>query len=56
VLRRGQRMAWAEVCQGRQIDGPVCAAMKDLDGPVLVAVVARDGQGGVKILRGFRGG
>jgi tRNA pseudouridine55 synthase len=52
VLRRGQRMAWAELSQERETDGPVCAAIEGAGGPVLVAVVARDGDG-VRILRGF---
>jgi tRNA pseudouridine55 synthase len=56
VLRRGQRMAWAELSQGRESGGPVCAAIEGAGGPVLVAVVARDGEGGVRILRGFGGG
>jgi tRNA pseudouridine55 synthase len=52
VLRHGQRMAWEELCQGQQLDGPVCAAIEGAEGPVLVAVVAREGEG-VRILRGF---
>jgi tRNA pseudouridine55 synthase len=29
VLRRGQRMAWEEICQGRSFDGPACAAIEE---------------------------
>ena len=54
VLERGQPMAWDALSRGRDLSGPVCAV---LDGPAgwsLVAIVAEDGAGGVKILRGFR--
>ena len=55
VLERGQPMAWDELRGGRDLVGPVCAVVDGAGGPSLVAVVANDGQGGVKILRGFRG-
>ncbi len=53
VLERGQQMAWETISQGRELLGPVCAILDGVTGPSLVAIVAHDGEGGVKILRGF---
>ena len=53
VLERGQRMAWETISQGRGLTGPVCAILDSVAGPSLVAIVTHDGEGGVKILRGF---
>jgi tRNA pseudouridine55 synthase len=53
VLERGQQMAWETISQGRELIGPVCAILDGVTGPSLVAIVAHDGEGGVKILRGF---
>jgi tRNA pseudouridine55 synthase len=55
VLERGQRMTWMAVSGGRDLDGPVCAVLDGPAGPSLVAIVAADGEGGLRILRGFRG-
>jgi tRNA pseudouridine55 synthase len=55
VLQRGQRMAWSALGGGRDLAGPVCAVSDGPAGPSLVAIVAPDGEGGVKIVRGFRG-
>lgn len=54
VLARGQRMDWAVLSGGRELVAPVCAVLSGEGGPVLVAVVARNSDGTVKILRGFR--
>jgi tRNA pseudouridine55 synthase len=54
VLERGQRMEWGTLCRGRDLSGPLCAVREGPVGLVLVAIVARDAEGGVKILRGFR--
>jgi hypothetical protein len=48
-------MGWDELRGGRDLAGPVCAVFDGAGGLSLVAVVTNDGQGGVKILRGFRG-
>jgi tRNA pseudouridine55 synthase len=53
VLERGQRMAWAAVAGERDLTGPVCAVIDGPSGLSLVAIIAADGEGGVKILRGF---
>jgi tRNA pseudouridine55 synthase len=55
VLARGQRMDWAVLSGGRELDGPVCAVQSTEGGPLLVAVVTQNPDGSVKILRGFRG-
>ena len=55
VLERGQQMSWASLCGGRELAGPVCAVHDGAAEPALVAIVTHDGEGGVKILRGFRG-
>ncbi len=55
VLGHGQRMAWAALCGGSELDGPVCALVERQGELVLVAIVAQDEAAGVKILRGFRG-
>lgn len=53
VLERGQRMAWNDLVVGGTVEGPVCAVEQVDAGPALVAIVANDGTGQVKILRGF---
>jgi hypothetical protein len=55
VLQRGQPLAWAALAAGSAADGPACAVRQGAAGQVLVAIVARDGQDGVQILRGFHG-
>ena len=55
VLQRGQRMTWTHFSARHDLAGPACAVLAGAAGPSLVAIVAPDGEGGVKILRGFRG-
>ena len=55
ALSRGQRLDWASLGPGADPFGPVCAIRQDEAGPAIVAMIARDSDGTVKILRGFRG-
>jgi tRNA pseudouridine55 synthase len=55
ALSRGQRLTWDALLQGADATGPVCAVRERGGGAELVAMIARDGDGFAKILRGFHG-
>lgn len=53
ALARGQRLDWRRLARGQALASPACAVRATPAGPSLVAVIAEQGDGTVKIMRGF---